>query len=187
MKNFSTLTKSIVIALGLAGIGSAAVAADKMVNSGEHVSKAVAVEQSKVSLDEAIKIAQGSAQGDLIEVEFDQKDHSAMGKYEIEFVNGDHKIEVKIDANTGEIIKTKEKRLDKDDLGEYNTMKQAGLSLTDAMHKAVQTVDGHVVEAEFDVEDGQAMYEIEIAKGDQVHKLVIDATSGDVVENKIDK
>ena len=102
-------------------------------------------------------------------------------------IRNDHKIEVKIDANTGEIIKTKEKRLDKDDLGEYNTMKQAGLSLTDAMHKAVQTVDGHVVEAEFDVEDGQAMYEIEIAKGDQVHKLVIDATSGDVVENKIDK
>lgn len=62
-------------------------------------------------------------------------------------------------------------------------MKQAQISLTQAMQKATQSVNGKAIEAEFDFDNGIPSYEIEIAKGTQTHKLVIDSMTGKLINN----
>ena len=140
MKNLSMLTKSMIVALTVAGIGATAIAAPvantKAVASS---SEALSAMQSKISLTQAINIAKQNAKGDLVSAEFDYDDdgkNKGTGKYEVEFVSNGTSYEVKIDANTGKVLKTKQEKLDKKELAEYNAMKQAKVSLTSAMQKA---------------------------------------------------
>lgn len=185
MKNLSTFAKSAIIAISLAGMGTAAIAASQgNSDSNRYASKVTAMTQSKISLDQAIAIAKKNVTGDLVGAEFDYDKKSASGKYEIEFVSGDNEIEIKIDANTGKVLKNKQEKLDSDDKAEYSAMKQAKISLTDAMKKAKQTVNGHIVEAELDIENGKAVYEIEVIQGNQKQKLLIDANTGSVISNQ---
>lgn len=65
-------------------------------------------------------------------------------------------------------------------------MKQAKVSLTQAMKKATQNVNGKIIEAEFDVDNGKSVYKIKVAKGNQIHKMVIDSMTGKVISNRLD-
>ena len=47
-------------------------------------------------------------------------------------------------------------------------------------------MNGKIIEAKFDVDNGLPAYEIEIAKGIEIHKLVIDSTSGQVISSQLD-
>lgn len=190
MKNLSMLTKSMIVALTVAGIGATAIAAPvtntKAVASS---SEALSAMQSKISLTQAINIAKQNAKGDLVSVEFDYDDdgkNKSTGKYEVEFVGNGISYEVKIDANTGKVLKTKQEKLDKKELAEYNAMKQAKVSLTSAMQKAAQSLNGKVISAEFEVEKGQSVYDIEVVKGNQIYDVSIDANTGKVFSSQVD-
>lgn len=186
MKKFTNLSKSIVNALSkslakVRGIVSNNTT-DQMVYPGEDISKTIA--QSKVSLEEALQIARGSAQGELIEVKFNQNNRIVIiGKYEMSLVSSDNKIDIEIDAHTGEIIQTKQTNLDNEALDEHSTVKQAEVSMVDAMHKAAQKMDGQIIEAKIDRE--KAIYEIGIALDEQVHHIEIDAVTGEVIESHV--
>lgn len=187
MKKLSTLSKSLLIVLSVLGIGTLAVASGQIpAISGVKTSDAVAIAKSKISLEQAIVMAQKTVKGDLISVEFDQNDYMTGGEYEIELINNGVEHEVKIDASTGKVLKTKQEQLDQEDIAEYNAMKQAQITLTQAMQKATQSVNGKIIEAEFDFDNGIPAYEIEIAKGMQIHKLVIDSTNGQVISSQLD-
>lgn len=187
MKKLSTLSKSLLIALSVLGIGTFAVASGQIsAISGVKTSDAVAIATSKISLEQAIAIAQKTVKGDLISAEFDQNDYMAGGEYEIEFIANGMEHEVKIDASNGKILKTKQEKLDADDLAEYEALKQTKISLTQAMQKATQSVGGKIIEAEFDFDNGIPAYEIEIAKGMDIHKLVINSINGQVTSSQLD-
>ena len=191
MKKPSILTKSVLIALSVLGIGTLAIASGQIpAVSGAKVSDAVAIATSKISLEQAITIAQKTIKGDLISAEFDQNDYMAGGEYEVKFIAGDMEHEVKIDASSGKILKSKQEKMDQDDIAEYNAMKQAKISLTQAMQKATQSdngkMNGKVIEAEFDFDNGIPAYEIEIAKGMEIYKLVIDSMNGQVISSQLD-
>ena len=191
MKNLSTLTKSAIIALTIAGVGATAIAAPttntKAVTGS---SEAVSAMQSKISLTQAINIAKQNAKGDIVSAEFDYDDDDKKGaatsKYEVEFISNGTAYEVKIDANTGKVIKTKQEKLDKEDMAEYSAMKQAKVSLTSAMQKAAQSVNGKVIGAEFELEKGQATYDIEVVKNNQIYDVSIDANTGKVLSSQVD-
>ena len=186
MKKVTNLSKSIVNALSkslakVRGLVSNNTT-NQMVYPGEDISKTIA--QSKVSLEEALQIARGSAKGELVEVKFNQNNRIVIiGKYEMSLVSSDNKTDIEIDAHTGEIIQTKQTSLDNEALDEHSTVKQAEVSMMDAMHKAAQTMDGHIIEAKFDRE--KAMYEIGIAQDGQVHHVAIDAVTGEVCESHV--
>lgn len=198
MKKLSTLSKSVIIALSIAGvgagIGTAAVASGQLstdkINIGKSdTSEAVAAYQSKISLEQAIAIAQQTAKGDLVSAEFDLDDDfgaSATGEYEVKFVSGNNEIELKIDANTGKVIKAEQEQMDDEDIAEYTAMKQSKINLTQAMLIAKQKFNGKVIEAEFDLENNKPAYEIEITNGTQVQKIIIDASSGTIMTNQVD-
>lgn len=193
MKNLSTLTKSALIALTIAGVGATAIAAPaantKAVTGS---SEAVSAMQSKISLTQAIDIAKQNAKGDLVSAEFDYDDDDDNGKgavtgeYEVEFVLNGTAYEVKIDANTGKVIETEQEKLDKEDMAEYSAMKQAKVTLTSAMQKATQSVNGKVIGVEFELEKGQALYDIEVVKDNQIYDVSIDANTGKVLSSQVD-
>ena len=187
MKNLSTLTKSALIALTIAGVGAAAIAAPVAnIKAATSSSEAVSAMQSKISLTQAIAIAKQNAKGDLVSAEFDYDDDDATSEYEVEFVANGTSYEVKIDANTGKVLKTKQESLDKKDMAEYSAMKQAKVSLTSAMQTASQSVNGKVISAEFELKKGQSFYDIDVVKGNQKYEVSIDANTGKVLSSQVD-
>lgn len=192
MKNVSMLTKSAIIALTITGVAATAIAAPttntKAVTGS---SEAVSAMQSKISLTQAIDIAKQNAKGDLVSAQFDHDDDNKgngaiTGEYEVEFISNGTSYEVKVDANTGKVLKTKQEKLDKKDMAEYSAMKQAKVSLTSAMQKATQSVNGKVMSAEFELEKGQATYDIEVVKNNQIYDVSIDANTGKVLSSQVD-
>lgn len=185
MKNLSNLSKSIIMALSIAGVGTATIVAAQAATSTGSVSESMAAAQSKVSLEQAIVIANKAVKGDVISAEFDQNDHSAGGKYEVKIVNNNNEYEVKVDATTGKVSRDKQEKLDREDMAEYSAMKQSQISLNQAIKKANQSVNGQVIEVGFDMDYGKPVYKVEIAKGDQVHKVVIDSMTGKITRSKV--
>lgn len=183
MKNLSTFSKSIVMAVAIAGAGTATIATSQAATTNGKVSEAAAAVQSKISLQQAIAIGNKTVKGDLVSVEFDQNDYSAGGKYEIKSIANNTEYEIKIDADTGKVLSAKQERLDKEDMAEYNAMKRAKVSLNQAIQTAAQNINGKVIEAEFDVDNGKSVYEIKVVKGNQVHKVIIDSMTGKVINS----
>ena len=191
MKNLSTLTKSAIIALTIASVGATAIAAPtantKAVTGS---SEAISAMQSKISLTQAIDIAKRSAKGDLVSASFDYDDDNDKGakndEYEIKLISNGTSYEVKIDANTGKVLKTEQEKLDKEDMAEYSAMKQAKVSLNSAVQKATQRVNGKVISAGFDLEKGQSIYDIEVVKNNQIYDVSIDANTGKVLSSQVD-
>ena len=65
-------------------------------------------------------------------------------------------------------------------------MKQAQITLTQAMQKATESINGKIIEAEFDFDNGIPAYEIEMAKGMEIYKLMIDSMNGQVISSQLD-
>ena len=185
MKNLSTFGKSMVMVLGIAGLGTASIMTVQASNKSQG-SEAMAAVQSKVSFEQALNIAQKTVKGDIVSAGFDQNDYSAGGKYEVKIIANNTEYEVDIDADSGKVLKTKQERLDNKDRAEHKAMKQAKVSLNQAMKTAARSVGGTVFEAEFDNDYGQSVYEIKVAKGNQTHKIVIDAMTGKVISTRLD-
>ena len=185
MKNLSTFGKSMVMVLGIAGLGTASIMTVQASNKSQG-SEAMAAVQSKVSFEQALNIAQKTVKGDIVSAGFDQNDYSAGGKYEVKIIANNTEYEVDIDADSGKVLKTKQEKLDNKDIAEHKAMKQAKVSLNQAMKTAARSVGGTVFEAEFDNDDGQSVYEIKVAKGDQTHKVMIDAMTGKVISTRLD-
>lgn len=183
MKKKSTLKKSLAVALSVATISMASVSASQAATS---MSEIAAASQSKISLEQALTLANKAVKGDIISVDFDQEDRAENSHYDIKMIANNNEQEVRVNANTGKVTKDETERLDKEDLAEYNTMKQAKVSLSQAIKNANKTLKGTVLEAEFDMDFGKPVYKIEIGKGNQVHKVVVDSMTGKITSSQVD-
>lgn len=187
MKNLSMFSKSMVMALGIVAVSSATISVTQAATPTVKVSEAVAAAQSKISLEQAIAIGNKTIKGDLVSVEFDQNGYSAGGKYDVKIIaRNTDEYTLRIDADTGKVLSAKQEQLDKDDIAEYEAMKQAKVSLTQAMQKATQNVNGKIIKAGFDVDNGKSVYEIKVAKGNQIHKIVVDSMTGKVISSRLE-
>ena len=126
----------------------------------------------------------------MVSASFDYDDDNDKGakndEYEIKLISNGTSYEVKIDANTGKVLKTEQEKLDKEDMAEYSAMKQAKVSLNSAVQKATQRVNGKVISAGFDLEKGQSIYDIEVVKNNQIYDVSIDANTGKVLSSQVD-
>ena len=183
MKKTSTLKKSLAVVLSVATISMASVSASQAATS---MSEIAAASQSKISLEQALTLANKAVKGDIISVDFDQEDRAENSHYDIKMIANNNEQEVRVNANTGKVTKDETERLDKEDLAEYNTMKQAKVSLSQAIKNANKTLKGTVLEAEFDMDFGKPVYKIEIGKGNQVHKVVVDSMTGKITSSQVD-
>ena len=187
MKNLSMFSKSIVMTLSMIAVSSATISVAQAATPAVKVSEAVAAAQSKISLEQAIAIGNKTIKGDLVSAEFDQKGYSAGGKYDVKFIANNTEYKIRIDADTGKVLSAKQDQLDREDMAEYKAMKQAKVSLNQAMEKATQNINGKIIEAGFDVDNSKSVYEIKVAKGNQIHKIVINSMTGDIISSRLER
>ena len=186
MKTLSMFSKSMIMALGILAASSATISVAQAATPNVEISEAVAAAKSKISLEQAIAIGQKTIKGDLVSAKFDQNGYSAGGKYDVKFIAHNTEYKLRVDADTGKVLSAKQEKLDKDDIAEYKAMKNSKVSLAQAMEKATQNVNGKVIEAGFDVDNSKSVYEIKVAKGNQIHKIVIDSMTGKVISSRLD-
>ncbi|MCD6251191.1 MAG: PepSY domain-containing protein [Psychrobacter sp.] len=184
MKKLSTLSKPLVMALSMASISVVTVAVSQAATTKAPSSEQQAASQSKIDLEQALLLANKAVKGDIVSVGYDQEDRTVNGNYEIKIITNNNEQEVKVHANTGKVTKEEVERLDKEDMAEYKSMKQAKLTLTQAISKANQTLKGTVLEAEFETDFGKPVYKVEIGKDNQVYKIVIDSTTGNIIRSQ---
>ena len=183
----TTLGACLTLALTTGVITTAASAAT-------NVDEVRAAQAAKISLKQAITIASKSASGILISADFDEDDSDAIGKggvYELEFSTDSVNYEVKVDANTGKIVKKETDRLDGDDINVYQVQKKAKIDIMKAINIAEKQTGGKILEIEFendrDYTNHTAYYKADLLKGNKIVSINVDANSGKTFANKFKK
>lgn len=183
----TTLGACLTLALTTGVITTAASAAS-------NVDEVRAAQAAKISLKQAITIASKSASGILISADFDEDDSDAIGKggvYELEFSTDSVNYEVKVDANTGKIVKKETDRLDGDGINVYQVQKKAKTDIMKAINIAEKQTGGKILEIEFendrDYTNHTAYYKADLLKGNKIVSINVDANSGKTFANKFKK
>ena len=183
----TTLGACLTLALTTGIITTAASAAT-------NVDEVRAAQAAKISLKQAITIASKSASGILISADFDEDDSDAVGKggvYELEFSTDSVNYEIKVDANTGKIVKKETDRLDGDDINAYQVQKKAKTDIMKAINIAEKQTGGKILEIEFendrDYANHTAYYKADLLKGNKIVSINVDANSGKTFANKFKK
>lgn len=183
----TTLGACLTLALTTGVITTAASAAT-------NVDEVRAAQAAKISLKQAITIASRSASGILISADFDEDDSDAIGKggvYELEFSTDSVNYEIKVDANTGKIVKKETDRLDGDDINVYQVQKKAKIDIMKAINIAEKQTGGKILEIEFendrDYANHTAYYKADLLKGNKIVSINVDANSGKTFANKFKK
>jgi len=183
----TTLGACLTLALTTGVITTAASAAT-------NVDEVRAAQAAKISLKQAITIASKSTSGILISADFDEDDSDAIGKggvYELEFSTDSVNYEIKVDANTGKIVKKETDRLDGDDINAYQVQKKAKTDIMKAINIAEKQTGGKILEIEFendrDYANHTAYYKADLLKGNKIVSINVDANSGKTFANKFKK
>ena len=165
-------------------------AADVTVEATSTASQEKPAASNRITLEEAKKVALDDAKLTAADVTFtkaklDYDDGRAV--YDIEFYSGAKEYDYEIDAATGRIL---EKDIDiNDDVNAptegqdsqtYITAEQAKAAALSAAGFSASEVRG--LKAEFDVDNGRAVYEVEFKKGIFEYDYDIDAVSGKVLK-----
>jgi uncharacterized membrane protein YkoI len=167
--------------LALSASGVALASSDEHENAKE----ISAVLNAKTSLAQAIATAEAKAGGRAMKVNVEHE--SGTYQYEVKIVAKDKVSEVFIDPASGKVTRTDDEGLiakvfDKEDQEEFAKLSGSPVSLSTAVATAEKETGGKAVEAAFESEDGKAQYEVELANGATVRKVVVDGTSGKVVK-----
>jgi len=152
----------------------------------------------ELTFDDIEQIVSAQYPGTISEIELEKKYDKVV--YDVDVITDDKKYDIKLDANTGEIVKIEEKQR-KQDVNVTETQdnqkdaKQPKLEnrepeliidMKEAIDIALKEYPGKVKEAELDEEDGRLIYEIEIkANGEEVD-IDIDAKTGEILIIEID-
>lgn len=150
-----------------------------------------------LTAEEASEKAEERYPGKVTEIELSEKGSRTV--YEMELEGPDGEYEIKMDANTGEILKVEQERrseqqkADMDDMrkdddeqktdaggqGQVNSKKRIGYN--EAKQIALKKFNGKIKEIEIDLDDGRLIYEVEIRKGKQEAEFEIDAYTGEIL------
>ena len=189
LKGFKLTTLGACLTLALT-TGVITIAA----SAASNVDEVRAAQAAKISLKQAITIASKSASGILISADFDEDDSDAIGKggvYELEFSTDSVNYEIKVDANTGKIVKKETDRLDGDDINAYQVQKKAKTDIMKAINIAEKHTGGKILEIEFendrDYANHTAYYKADLLKGNKIVSINVDANSGKTFANKFKK
>lgn len=151
-----------------------------------------------LSTEEAQAKLQEEYQGTIKELELDEEGNKLYYEAEIIGVDHDQEYEVKMDAETGEIVKEQVEGIE---LEEKQSGENAGNKndaapsqhpdyFIDARHAidiATEAFGGTVVKYELDRDDGRMIYELELYNHQQEAEMDIDAKTGKILFMEIDQ
>jgi uncharacterized membrane protein YkoI len=178
-KKLIPATLAAVIALGTAGVAFA----DSEDN--ENSKEITAVLNAKTSISQAIAAAEKQTGGRAMKADVD--DDEDVHLYKIRIVEKDKVSEVLVDPASGEVTQLGDRGLiakifDNDDQAEFENLAASPVTLPTAVATAEKEIGGKAIQAAFESEDGQSQFEVHVAKDKAVHKVKIDAGSGQVVK-----
>lgn len=132
--------------------------------------EAISPEKAKITLHEAFDIAIKEVPGKVIEIKLKNKDEKLI--YEVKLLNEkNHKIEICIDAITGELQPYKEIVIDKPEK-----------NMTEVLDIALKEVPGKVMEIKLRNKDEKVIYEIKLIDNNNCKvDIFIDASSGKII------
>ena len=139
--------------------------------------------QAAVTFNDALNIAEKNFPGSSVkDISVDVKKGTTF--YEIESFKDNVKKEIKIDANSGQIVKQKDKNKKLILPNEAIDFSRLTLNIDEAVNKALALEAGWSLdEADLDNKNGTWIYEVELKKGMSEKKVIINAQTGEIIGN----
>ena len=139
--------------------------------------------QAAVTFNDALNIAEKNFPGSSVkDISVDVKKGTTF--YEIESFKDNQKQEIKIDANSGQIVKHEVKNKKFILPNEAIDFSKFALSIDEAINKALALEAGWSLdEADLDNKNGTWIYEVELKKGMSEKKVIINAQTGEIIGN----
>ncbi|OZU89171.1 hypothetical protein CIL03_09190 [Virgibacillus indicus] len=144
----------------------------------------------KLSTDDIRQMVTDQYEGTITEMELDKEFNKVV--YEVEIEDEKQEIDLKLDGDTGEVIKENKKERKNDGMKITEKEKKQKLNNSDILSTdevtkiALNEFSGTVTDLELDEDDDRLIYEIEIKNGDDEADFEIDAVSGEILELEID-
>ncbi|MDM5245996.1 PepSY domain-containing protein [Lysinibacillus sp. G4S2] len=137
-----------------------------------------AQEKRVLSMQEIEKKALKIVNGTVTDIEFDQDQYRSV--YEVEVYTDTEEFDLKFDAYTGELLKQKKERRDKDDVYDKKTASTTTTKITkeQAIEKALTKAKGTVTKVKLD----DVIYEIEIRNGQHEYEVEVDSSTGEILD-----
>ncbi|EDQ06587.1 hypothetical protein DSM14862_00328 [Sulfitobacter indolifex] len=145
-----------------------------------------APQTDRISMSQAIKAAQASIDGGVLEAEIETEGDALV--YEIDLVRGEAVYEITVNATTGEVLSQSEEQLTSflSGLFKEDELRAAGDSRAVLM-KALAEIEGQdgtqVEELSLDDEDDRMVYEVELTDASGERELLIDASTGEITND----
>ncbi|WP_438478603.1 PepSY domain-containing protein [Streptococcus pluranimalium] len=187
---FKKISLLAVTALSVLALAACDMDDDDKVEKQQNTTNQVAKKDNtsvKLSENEAKKKAfeaAGVKEKEITNLQVEQDFDDATPTYDIEFTKDQTEYSYTIDANTGDIL---EESTEKADGLTNKTSTSYKLNQDEAKKKALEAakvsekdVDNIIVEEDFD--DAKPSYDIEFVKDDTEYSYVIDANTGDILE-----
>ena len=138
---------------------------------------------TQISFERAIQIAvEHTGNGTVTEIEWESK--YGLPVYEIEIYRDRQKYEIKIDAVTGEIIRTKEKRTSSTPDGLTVSQVTSARTIELATTAINRAGGGRIVEINWDRERGRTVVEVEVNNNGQKHEFIFNAATDEIIRHR---
>ena len=139
--------------------------------------------QAAITSKEALNIAEKNFPGSSVkDIEMNVK--KGVTFYKIESFKDGVKQEIKIDANSGQIVKVENKNKKHILPIEAVDFSKFALSIDEAVSKALALEAGWSLDgAELDNKNGRWVYEVELERGISEKKVIINAQTGEIIDN----
>ncbi|MYL43844.1 PepSY domain-containing protein [Virgibacillus salexigens] len=170
------------------GIIIGALAGTAVIGSGVYYSDAD-VKSPKLNSDEIRQMVEDQYDGTITELELDKDRNQAV--YEVEVIEKSKEHDLKLDADTGEVLREKSKDINKDDDDIEDDVKldmnnEDLIGVEKAKEIAKNNFDGKVVSIELDDDDNRLIYELELKNGKKEADFDIDAKNGEILEMDVE-
>ena len=145
-----------------------------------------ALQAERISMSQAIKAAQGSIDGGVLEAEIETEGDALV--YEIDLVRGEAVYEVTVNAATGEVISQSEEQLTSflSGLFQEDELRAADAS-REVLMKALADREGQegtqIEELSLDEENDRMVYEVELIDASGEREVLIDANTGEITND----
>ena len=177
MTSTKKMFTAIIAAAVLATTGAVAA------TNGMTSTKAAQFAQAKVSTSQAIDAAERKVGGHASEVDFKHKNGSSY--YKVEVLANQQKHEVKIDANSGQVLSSEVET--EQDSDHVKNATPPAISLKQAIAAAEAKTGGRAKEADLERKNDQVYYDVEVlVNNGQKQKVKVDAANGAVLSVKVE-
>ncbi|MBY0508857.1 MAG: PepSY domain-containing protein [Rhodospirillaceae bacterium] len=178
----SKLLPATMVALFALGTSGATLAAS---GDNEHGPEVAAVLGAKTSIVQAIAAAEQQTGGRAMKIEVEKEKGTYL--YEVKTISKDRISEVFVDPVSGQVVRSEDEGLiskvfDRADRDEFIRLGASSTTLAAAIATAEQHIGGKAIEASFDNEGGTMRFEVEVAKDNAVHKVMIASADGKVLK-----